>query len=259
MNILIFIFACQFESPSVNSNPADDSTAQGDTQDTAHLSIVEDCEPSNLEFTNLSLLETKVPTVPQVQWEGSAAELHYIDGRGIERIIISQDVGGETQRALPMGLRANQTYNAQLVRKEDGTVVACSEPIALKTNALPAAFPEIDVSVYAKGDDGLIITNILSWDSSFLVAFDGDGEVVWALEEPNQIPEGNHFPVKNILFGFLSTKYPFLPLAEYRLLWTRRLFDLGGLGWKYAGSLASSRLKGWYDPTRQRLLCRASL
>ncbi|MGC6510219.1 MAG: hypothetical protein ACON4U_17500 [Myxococcota bacterium] len=200
MNILIFIIACQFESPSVNSNLADDPTAQGDTQDTAHLPIVEDCEPSNLEFTNLSLLETKVPTVPQVQWEGSAAELHYIDGRGIERIIISQDVGGETQRALPMGLRANQTYNAQLVRKEDGTVVACSEPIALKTNALPAAFPEIDVSVHAKGDDGLIITNILSLDSSFLVAFDGDGEVVWALEEPNQIPEGNHFPVKNILF-----------------------------------------------------------
>ena len=49
-------------------------------------------------------------------------------------------------------------------------------------------------------DDGLIITSILSLDSSFIVAFDAEGEVVWVVEEPNQIEEGNHYPVKNIGF-----------------------------------------------------------
>ena len=108
----------------------------GTHENTAVAVFVEDCEPSNDGFVHMEVIKTLVPSVPSLQWSGLPAEVHYIDGLGVQRIIKSDETEGGLQRALPIGIRPSQATTAQLIPNENDSVVACSEPIQLVTDVL---------------------------------------------------------------------------------------------------------------------------
>ena len=89
------------------------------------------------------------------------------------------------------------------------------------------------------------------------MAFDAEGEVVWVVEEPNQIEEGNHYPVKNNLSDPIE-RDQFFSLAEYRL-WQGMAICLGWIGWDHAPTVGGRGLESWDDTTRSRFCCCPSM
>ena len=141
----------------------------GTTEDTAQQNV-DGCVPNDSAFPGLQVTTTDISTVPQIQWTGEPSEMTYLDGMGIRRHVHSSSANGNAHVVFPLGLRPNETYTGQLVRRDGQNISDCSSVFEMTTQALPAGFPEIDVTViqrsYGTVGSSLLELEALSADST---------------------------------------------------------------------------------------------